>query len=227
MARDRVDFTLSDADQVSLWLGSKDGQRAVKNTLHAVRLPEAFDSDLVTMVCHGADQMVAKGVPIASVAAWATRTLRLRAIDLVRSPRTSRVALVAHTSDGELERDLPDRPDEALAEHDANALAVDVRQQLGATWASEPAWTISAALTVVAVLYDGAGPGHGCPQPKGGASEVEAAHWVGLWYAGRRDLFPAPYEPAGNTITKRRSRATQTVRDLLSGCAPETGDHNG
>ena len=226
MVRNRVDVTLSDADQVSLWLMSVEGRRTVKNVLRDKRLPGFFDSDLVSMVCHAADQMVAKGERIESVAAWTTHTLRRRATDLVRSPRTSRAALVVQTSEGELEVELPDHHD-SFAEHDAVALAVDVRQRLGASWITEPAWTVSAALTVMTVLYDGAGPGRGCPTPKGGASEVEAAHWVGLWYAGRRDLFPTAQEVAGNTITKRRSRATLTVRELLSRCAPETGDHDG
>lgn len=219
------DVTLSDTDRVSLWLMSADGRRALQRTLRDLKLPTAFDADLITQVCHAADQMTAKAQPIESVAAWTTRTLRLRGIDLVRSPRSSVASMVLHRNDGDVQIDLAE-PTEVLAEMDAHLDAAAVRQNLGAAWCTDEPWKLSAALTVLTVLYDEAGPGSGCPQPVGGASEVEAAHWVGLWYAGKRDLFPAPGEPAGNTLTKRRSRATQMVKEVLRGSATtiEGGD---
>ena len=93
---------------------------------------------------------------------------------------------------------------------------------------AEP-WAVSAALTVLTVMYDDGVPGPGCPQPVAGASEAEAAHWVGLWYAGKRDVFPSASEPAGNTLTKRRSRATTVVKELLRSCAVDLagGEHRG
>jgi len=82
---DPDDVALSDTDRVSLWLMSVDGRRALNRTLRDLKLPAAFDADLVIQVCHAADQMTAKGQPITSIAAWTTRVLRLRGIDLVRS----------------------------------------------------------------------------------------------------------------------------------------------
>lgn len=215
VAGDNIDsVTLSDADRVSLWLMSTDGRNAVQRTLRALRLPGFFDTDLVVMVCHAADRMVAKGEPIESIPAWTTRTLRLRGIDLFRSPRSSSVSTTMATHDGVVDRDIADSED-ALAHANAEFDASSVRQRLGAAWFTEDPWAVSAALSVLTVLYDEGSPGAGCPQPVGGASDIESAHWVGLWYAGRRDVFPTASEPAGNTLTKRRSRATAAVKELL------------
>ena len=227
-ADDFDSVTLSDADRVSLWLMSTDGRNVVQRTLRDLRLPGSFDVDLIVQACHAADQMVAKGQPIESIPAWTTRTLRLRGIDLVRSPRSSTVSTTVTTNDGLNELDLADTVD-AFAAADAEFDAVAVRQRLGAAWLTEEPWKVSAALTVITVLFDESAPGAGCPTPTGGASPIEAAHWVGLWYAGKRDVFPTLAEPAGNTLTKRRSRATATVRDLLRASAMEHlgGEHLG
>ena len=136
--------------------------------------------------------------------------------------------MVARSGDGDSDygpMDFAENSD-VLADLDAHLDAVAVRHRLGAAWlAIDEPWKVSAALTVLAVLYDEAGPGNGCPQPVGGASEVEAAHWVGLWYAGKRDLFPSDSQPAGNTMTKRRSRATLMVKHVLRTSA--TSDNGG
>ena len=114
------DPTLSDTDRGSLWLMSKDGEFVLRRTLRDLRLPTAFDGDLIMQVCHAADQMTAKGEPIESIPAWTTRTLRLRGIDLVRWPRSSRASTVVTTSDGELDVELP---------HTANARRVDPHER--------------------------------------------------------------------------------------------------
>jgi hypothetical protein len=219
MALDGADGTvLSDADLVSLWLMSAEGQRVVARTLRDLKLPSAFDADLVISVCHSADQMAARGVAIESIPAWATRTLRLRAIDLVRSPRSSRVQMGVGPDGEDLAFDVRD-PADAIASSSVEIDASDVRRRLGTSWGRLDGWQVSAALTVLSVLYDEADPGVGCPQPVGGASEHEAAHWVGLWYSGRRDLFPGPDIASSNTLTKRRSRASSAVKQLLRSAA--------
>ena len=221
---DVSDPVLTDADRVSLWLMSADGLAAVKRTLRDLRLSDAFDTDLIVSVCHAAGQMVAKQQPIESIPAWTTRTLKLRAIDLVRSPRTSRLQLVVDNSDDAV-HDLADHladPTDQFNDADVQLDAVAVRRQLSDEWHTKPSWSVSAALTVLTVLYDEANPSDDCPQPASGASDVESAHWVGLWYSGKRDLFPHPDQPADNTITKRRSRATTEVRNLLRTNAPST-----
>jgi len=214
----------TDADRVSLWLMSADGLGAVNRTLRDLRLPDAFDTDLIISVCHSAGQMVAKQEAIESIPAWTTRTLKLRAIDLVRSPRTSQLQLVVDNSDDFADR-LAD-PTDQIAAADAQLDAVTVRRQLSDAWYTKPPWSVSAALTVLTVLYDEARPSDDCPKPVSGASVVEAAHWVGLWYSGKRDVFPAADQladhPADNTITKRRSRATSEVRNLLRTNAAST-----
>ena len=121
VALDNVnDPALSDTDRVSLWLMSNDGKAVLRRTLRDLRLPTAFDGDLIMQVCHAADQMTAKGEPIESIPAWTTRTLRLRGIDLVRWPRSSRASTVVTTSDGELDVELP---------HTANARRVDPHER--------------------------------------------------------------------------------------------------
>ena len=226
MAAEYVDdLSLSNGDRVSLWLMCTSGRETLKGTLRALRLPMAFDADLVVRVCDAADQMTEKGQLIESVPGWTTRLLRLRGIDLVRSPQTSRGRTAVHLEGDELELQLPELAD-ALAEAEADFNAIEVRQRLGSMWGVHEPWRISAALTVLSVLFDGAAPGARCPQPAGGAAQDEAAHWVGLWYAGKRDVFPLPGEPAGNTMTKRRSRATLLVRELLRSAAVGMGGGN-
>lgn len=225
MADIEDDPQLSDADRVSLWLMSADGQRAVARTCQSLRLPAAFDTDLVVQVCRAADRMVEKGEPIESAPAFATRTLRLRAMSLLASPRSSRARNVVAGDDGEIETDRADGVDR-FADVEADLRADEARRRLAGLWPSEQPWALSAALTVMSVLYDGAVPGTGCPTPVGGASEIEAAHWSGLWYAGRHDLFPGPNEPGGNTLTKRRSRAATVVKDVLRSSASDATTAN-
>jgi hypothetical protein len=217
------DQSLSDADRVSLWLMSADGKRAVKRTLQNLRLPATFDADLIVQVCHSADRMMAKGEPIKSIPAFATRVLNQRGKDLVRSPRSSVGSLLVHGDDGAVQLDPPQTDTNPIEDLHVDLDAIAIRHTLGAAWHTEEPWKVSAALTVLTVLFDEAGPGDRCPRPVGGASPVEAAHWVGLWYAGRRELFPGPGRPAGNTLTKQRSRASQQVRELLKASASAIG----
>src|SRR5689334_13392943 len=78
-----------DPDRVAAWLASSAGMDAVGWTLRRFRLPQSFDTDLVGMVLHAADLMADRDERINVLEAWARRTLRLRAMDLARSPRAA------------------------------------------------------------------------------------------------------------------------------------------
>jgi hypothetical protein len=226
----------TDADRVSLWLMSAEGLAAMQRTRRDLRLADGFDTDLIVSVCHAAEQMAAQGERIESIPAWTKRTLRLRATHLLEPPRTSRVRYVVNGQGGVADDPLDELVDPADQFDDLDTAldAQRVRDRLTDAWFTKPPWSVSAALTVLAVLCDEADPSDDCPQPLNGASDIEAAHWVGLWYAGRRDVFPDSHQPADQptdqrtgqpfdqTITKRRSRATTEVRNLLRAGAPST-----
>jgi hypothetical protein len=68
---------------------------------------------------------------------------------------------------------------------------------------------------VLAIALDGAGPADDCPTPKAGAGDGEALAWAGLFYAGRRECFPAAGAADDPATRKRRSRAVQDQRRIL------------
>lgn len=221
----RESRALTDADRVALWLASADGDAAVAWSLGQLRLPAAFDADLVAMAIHAADRMVQRGDAIESVPAWTKRTLRLRAIDLMKSPR-GRPALerpedvdsqtVATTDAAETS--------ELLAAMDLAAL----RREIATRWDDRSAWTRSASLTYLSVAIDGCAPGVSCPAPIGGADEFDAAHWAGLHYADQRQCFAPFGKPDDNTIRQRRKRRIDDVRRVLIGAYHRTqGDDPG
>lgn len=203
---------------------SADGRNAVqRSTAHppATRSP---DTDLRVMAAT-ADRMVAKGEPIESIPAWTTRTLRPRGIDLFRSPRSRPVSTTVPTHDGAVEHDLADGGD-ALAQADAefDVLLCGSGSVLpgSPTHRGQYRQARDGAHRVVRRR----GPRCGLPPSRWVArSEIESAHWVGLWYAGKRDVFPTgragrqhahQTEIAGN-YSREGTAACQSVIDDVGG----------
>jgi len=203
---------LTDADRVALWLVSSDGMLAIARALEQLRLPASFDTDLVGMVVHAADRMVARGDAIESIPGWTKRTLRLRAIDLMKSPR-GRPALVRPEDVDSPSVTYTDGSGtaELLAAMDLD----EIRRLIGRMSGDTGAWSRSASLTYLSVALDGCFPGVSCPAPIGGADEFDAAHWAGLHYADQRQCFAPFGESDDNTIRQRRKRRIDDVRKVL------------
>ncbi|MEO6125238.1 MAG: hypothetical protein ABIR32_16150 [Ilumatobacteraceae bacterium] len=204
--------TLTDADRVALWLASPEGTAALRWSLEKLRLPVAFDTDLVGMVIHAADRMVQRGDVIESVPAWTRRTLRLRAIDLMKSPR-GRPAFIQPEDVDSPAGAGTDAAD--AAELVAAMDLAEIRREIAGRWDDRSGWTRSASLTYLSVAIDGCAPGVSCPAPIGGADEFDAAHWAGLHYADQRQCFAPFGERDDNTIRQRRKRRIDDVRKIL------------
>ncbi len=204
-------------DDVDDWLSSTDGQRAVGQALGSVNLPPTFDAYLVEKVSLEAQQFLDGGKAIRSAPAWCTVRLRSRALDLVRSPRGRKRNV---TSDDELTVLAGDEGPDHASTIAAELGVVALRKAL--LRAAEAPWVVSAALTVVAVTFDEAQPGSGCPTPDGGASAAEAQRWVGLWYAGRHRCFDHGRNPE-DAVRQHRSRDGRKVKDLLQRVAEMEG----
>lgn len=219
MARvEREVAVLTDADRVSLWLMTNEGAAALMSTLRRFGLQGSFDSDLVKMVIHAADLMVDKGQSIESIPAWTKSALRLRAMDLLRSPGSQR-AYHGIDDDSTTGRSLT-QPRGSVEHNDIAQLltgmaVADIRRHVGAQWGTTQSWRISASLTYLSISVDGCAAGTACPAPVGGAGELDAAHWAGLHYAGQHECFAAHGQPDSNTIRQRRKRKIDDVRSLL------------
>jgi hypothetical protein len=216
---------IRDPDRVALWLASAAGVGVVEATLRRFRLPQSFDTDLVGMVLHAADLMTARRERIEVIEAWARRTLRLRAMDLVRSPRAAARTIDADVDGGDVDT-LPPGPegvDEVLS---AVALG-GIRRNLQRRLAAAAAWPVSASLTYLSVAIDGGAPGRGCPQPQAGADDLDGAHWAGLHYAGAVDCFATAGELDSPAMRQRRKRRVDQVRAVLIESYDAAGERDG
>jgi len=92
--------------------------------------------------------------------------------------------------------------------------------------ADAPDWVRAGALAYVTVLAhpDAVPDDHPVPRPERGARPDEAALWIALWFAGRRDgLFPRPGAPADAAMRKARSRAGTQIRAVVLGALSDVG----
>lgn len=239
-------------DRAATYLAN-DGQRYARRLTDRYRLPGAFAEDLSQEALLAVHRRMTSGRPIDNVEAFVNTVLRRRAVDLVRGElRRPAVDRRAHDDDHDLldiaddDVDLPELDIVAAAE--LTTLRAAVARRLG-----HDALSAAGALAVLAHLdpLDPADAAHDCPRPAGGATETEAANWVGLFYAGRRGWWPDS-RPDGNdehvgndghggndgddarpasgdtaAIRKRRSRWATSLRQLLHDSAAELGIHPG
>jgi hypothetical protein len=196
------------------WLQSTEGQSMISRTLQAHRLPSSFDADVERMVLRSAATATSRGARIDSAPAWATSCLRNRVKDLLRSPMSKRAPRRDRPHDDLTDDEArfgADTGDGAIERFETSQVADEVRRQLLMT--GTHGWQVAGGLAVLAVGVDGAEPGARCPRPVGGAGELEAGNWAGLWYAGRHDCFDADADT--DVVRKRRSRAAAALRSAL------------
>jgi len=197
------DGGIRNGDAVALWLMRAEGSAALGRVLRRYRLPDAFDAELTVAVIHAAELMDARGEAIDNVAAWTQRTLRLRALDLLKSPGSRRAVAPHDQPDTDLAAGIAES-DDPLAELELQMEVDDLRRSLGARWADAHPWRVSGSLTFLSITCDGAVAGESCPQPISGATERDAALWASLYYAGERDLFPTG--PGSDSAAQRQQR---------------------
>lgn len=152
---------------------------------------------------------------------YARRTLRNAAVDSFRARRRRPEVLL-----DDLDLGAPggtDRPDGAeRLDSVLGSLATTTAEgetAPGAKWLDDARRDLhagldrdavagAAALMALGVLADDLALDDVVAQPDRGATRSQAAGWAGLWFAGRRDLFPTDADAAGR---QRRSRAVRAV----------------
>lgn len=72
-------------------------------------------------------------------------------------------------------------------------------------------WLTGAALAYVTLATGDSDVPDDVPQPKAGATALQARGWAALWFAGVRDVFPGP---AGDPAAQRRRRGRYVERVL-------------
>jgi hypothetical protein len=225
--------------EVHIYVASQPGQDRIRHALQRHRLPTALDADIEEMVLAEARRFVQAGGEITSAPGWCNARIRARAVDLARGairrdaahtelarrhghPGASPTMLddTAMPDDSwghDTGRDLDDRDldDRDLDDRDLDDQVAPLDENLAALrravlTADAAPLDVCGTLTAIAVLADAAVPVPDCPRPQAGATRVEAACWAGLWYAKRTECFGE-----GNTVTKRRSRASKRIKALL------------
>jgi hypothetical protein len=216
------------AELAARFLRSETGRGIVRRTLATQRLPLTLADDLIQDTLRRVWVATnGTGLAVDNLEAFVSTLLRRSAVDIVRGRIRSPQVIdrrAAVDPDAEVQGWPFDGPSPLDVEADALAgesLAV-IRRAIHNGLSVDPV-AGAAALAYLAVTVDGAPVAPHCPQPAGGATAVEAAEWVALWYAGRHDCFSidAAIQPA--TVRKRRSRWTRRFRDLLTRVATAVG----
>ena len=194
-----------------------DGHRVVARALAGHGLPAHLADDLVQEALLRAHRAEQRGDVVANVDAFTTTLVQRAARDLLRGIRRRPEGHAAAAPIDELEGDPvvgrlgADLPEAAAM---GAAAAVELRRRVAGALVGQPR-PAAGALAVLAIVLDGAGPADDCPAPRAGAGDDEALAWAGLFYAGRRECFPAPGEGDDAATRKRRSRAVQDQRRVL------------
>lgn len=228
--------------EVHSYVSSREGQDRIHRALQRHRLPTALDTDVEEMVLSEARRFVLAGGEITSVPGWCSARIRARAVDLARgairrdaahaelarrhaaAPAGMALSSAALDDQDNLDQDNPDQDGPTQGGLSQDAYDHDGHDTSGFAGLDEnlsgirravlhadaQPLDVCAALTAIAVLADAAAPAPSCPRPLAGATPLEAACWAGLWYANRQECFGD-----GNTVTKRRSRASKKIKSLL------------
>src|SRR4051794_3143714 len=124
--------------------------------------------------------------PIANVAGYARRSLRLRAIDLLRGERVR-----PHEPLDDVVSEPADDDADDPAETAALAAGEDgIRRALHLALARTRTWTVAAALATVTLrVHPDVQLPDTIPHPGGSATEGQADRWAALWLAGEVGVF--------------------------------------
>lgn len=219
------------------------GLSYARRQVQAKRLPTALVEDVVQEALVAVIRAVESGDGpdggIDNVEAWVTRVVRNIVVDLMRGEmRRAEVLVRGGDDDVDLVATAVDERVDVPAEVVGGHLADDLRAAI-ARRLDGAALAAAGALAVLAHRdpLDPADIADDCPQPLGGATEAEAASWVGLFYAGRRGWFEDDQGDDGSTgtgptaapaaIRQRRSRWARAQADVLAEAADELGLHPG
>jgi len=191
----------------------------------------SFDADVAVKVLHAAEVAARRGAVLENVGGWTTTVIRRRAADIAKGAEFRNRAVMTSTSRDDSDDAGMDQYADDQDGGDVSCDALDpavldsLRHRLAATCGHRPRAS-SAALTMISVIAELAEPGGHCPRPMSGATSLDAAAWVGLWYAGQRDLFPLGGASDTPAVRKARSRAMSFARTELVDRIAETGaDH--
>jgi len=208
------------------------GLHYARSQLRELRLPATLVEDVVQEALVAVLRAVEARREIDNVEAYVTRVVRNVVVDFVRGKANRpEAALLPGDPDDEYDPFAEAVDERALPEGDVLAaeVLVDLRDAVSRRLAGD-ALAAAGALAVLAHRdpSGGATPADDCPQPRGGATPDEAASWVGLFYAGRRDWF-APDDDGADTpaIRQRRSRWARAQTAVLADAADEVGLHAG
>lgn len=193
------------------------GHRVVARALAGHGLPAHLADDLQQEALIRVLRAEQRGDDVGNVEAFTTVLVQRAARDLLRGIRRRPEGhavpepiddLDADVRTARLDADLPE------AEVVGAEVAVALRRHVAAALVGSPR-PAAGALAVLAIVLDGAGPAADCPAPRAGAGDDEALAWAGLFYAGRRECFPAAGAVDDQATRKRRSRAVQDQRRVL------------
>lgn len=218
----------STAELADRLLRSDAGRGIVHRTLVTKRLPLALADDLIQDTVRRVWVATAGGdVAVDNLEAFVTTLLHRSAVDIVRgrirSPQViDRRTVVDPDAEGQGSPFDGASPLDVEADALAGESLATVRRAIQQGLSLDPV-AGAAALAYLAVTVDGASPAPHCPQPAGGATPIEAAEWIALWYAGRHDCFAVDGATHPATVRKRRSRWTRRFRDLLTNVATIVG----
>ena len=237
------------AEVAARFLRSDAGRAAVDRSLATLHLPRALADDVVQDALRRVCVATAPGgEPIDNVEAFVTTVVHRAAVDIVRGRvrRPQVIDLRGVDPDAEVQGCwfTPASHLDAGADACAGEALAAVRRTIHHLLGDDP-MAGAAALAYLVVTVDGGVPASDCPRPAGGATAVDEAEWVGLWYSGRRDCFEAPSlgrhgracglgggvardgqarRTAGAAgVRKRRSRATLRFRSALTAAAEAAG----
>ena len=190
-------------------------------------LPRDLGADLVQETALAVKRANERGRELGNVAAYATQTMRNIAVGLLQGKKRDEEWFVDLPPLRDSTLEGPDPLDQVpvFDSYDLGSSPVSasgVRAAVADRLDDHP-WAAAGALAFLSVrdLDDPASRADDCPQPKGGATPREAASWVGVFYAGRRDCWPGDDDPP--KIRQRRSRYVKAQDAVLAAAADEAG----
>ncbi len=216
------------ANEAEVFLARR-GREYAERLIARKRLPEDLVDDVVQETLLAVIRAERAGTTIDNVEAFVTTVIKRRVTDLLRGEiRRQEVPFAYFDDDDGYVREVGPVDEDADPELDVIVLAqtTSMRAALGDCLDGAARLPAAGALAMLAHVdpLDPASPADDCPQPLGGATPVEAAAWVGLFYAGRRGWWSDDDTPA---VRQRRSRWARAQIDLLQTVAGEQGLHPG